>query len=83
MNTIIPGQTLTARSIGDHECIYTLRILSRTAKRVTFEQDGKVAVTKVHANEEGEFLMPKRYSMAPIYSAPATPQNVIHFPIAA
>lgn len=83
MNTIIPGQTLTSRSIGDHECIYTLRILSRTANRATFEQDGKVAVTKIHANEEGEFLMPKRYSMAPIYSAISASQNVIPFPVAA
>ena len=83
MNTIIPGQTLTARSVGDYDCIFKLQVLSRTAKRCTFTEHGKVRTSKVHTDADGEFLMPDRYSMAPIFRAPAAPKNVIPFPIAA
>jgi hypothetical protein len=66
------GQTVSARSVCDYDCIFSAVVVSRTAKRVTLSLNrGKVVTVKVQTNEDGsEFCFPQgRYSMAPIFRA--------------
>jgi hypothetical protein len=71
MNTFTKNQTLEARSICDHNCIFTGIVIKRTAKTVTVKTDMEgIKRCKVHNIGEGEFIYPfGRYSMAPIFRA--------------
>jgi hypothetical protein len=69
MNEITPGQTLSARSVCNHDCIFSVKVLARSARMATIEEFGKVKRTKVHRDEQGEYLRPDSYSMAPIFRA--------------
>ena len=66
------GQELSSPSICDSNCIFTGKVLKRTAKTVTIEtrMEG-VRRLKIHVNDEGiEFIFPfGRYSMAPTFKA--------------
>lgn len=53
----------------DHETLTTIKIIKRTAKTVTFERDGETRRAKLHEDNNGEYIMPDRYSMAPVYRA--------------
>ena len=67
---ITPNTTLTARSIGDSQCILSIVIISRTEKRATFRQEGKVRTSKIYTDESGnEYLRPDSYSMSPVFRA--------------
>lgn len=73
--TIQPGQTLTARSACDHDCIFSITVLARAGMWATIKDiHGKTRRTKVRANDNGEYLQPDRYSMAPIFRARQQPQ---------
>ncbi len=63
------GQILATRSTCNHECIYTMRIISRTPKTAQIEYDGKVRKAKIYEWQGVEQICPERYSMAPIFSA--------------
>lgn len=65
MNTFEIGKEYFTRSICDHNCIFTVKIVKRTAKTVTFLRDGKERRTKLFTDERGEYIAPYRYSMAP------------------
>jgi hypothetical protein len=69
--TIRPASTLTARSACDHNCVFTANVLTRSAKSVTVEVDGKIKRCKIHAGHDGvEFIYALgQYSMAPIFRA--------------
>ena len=68
--TIQAGQTLTARSICDHSCIFTIEVLSRKGNFATIKDSGKVKRCKVRISYDGEeYLMPEVFSMAPMYKA--------------
>jgi hypothetical protein len=79
MNTakkITAGQILTSRSICDYDCIYQLEIVDRKKNFATVRLvHGARAVSdakrvKVRQDETGnEYVMPERYSMAPIFRA--------------
>ena len=63
------GKTYGAQSICDHECIFEVKIIKRTAATVTIEgfRDKRC---KIHTDRDGnEWIMPERYSMAPIFYA--------------
>ncbi len=62
------NQEIKARSICDHNCIWTAKVLKRTAKMVTIEIDGEVKRCKIQDMGDGrEFIFPKgQYSMAPV-----------------
>ena len=64
---IYPGQTLKARSAGDSDCIFTIKIISRTAKTATFIKHNETRTSKVHTDDRGEYLRPDRWSFAPIF----------------
>ena len=77
---IQPGQILKARSIGDYDCIYEIKVLSRTAKTATIEERGSYPEqrrTKIHTDERGEYLRPDRYSFAPTFR-PEPEQRVVN-----
>jgi len=67
------GKTYTARSICDHECIFTYRIVKRTAKTVTIKCfNGDLVRRTVKRSYDGsaEICWPDGiYSMAPIITA--------------
>jgi hypothetical protein len=64
------AERYSTTSICDHECVFTIRIVKRTAKTVTFTQYGKERRTKIHYDDNGdEYIMPDNYSMCPVYRA--------------
>ncbi len=70
MNTIESNQTLTARSIGDYNCIFTLTVIERKGNFAKIRFQGSEKRTKVYTDKEGnEYLMPEKYSMAPVFRA--------------
>lgn len=56
-------------SVCNHNCVFTIEIVKRTAKTVIFLRDGKERRTKLFCDEHGEYIIPDRYSMAPVFRA--------------
>jgi hypothetical protein len=70
LKTIKPGTTLTARSIGDHNCIFSVKVLSRTDKTATVEYHGEKKRCKIHVWDNCETIYALgQYSMAPSFKA--------------
>jgi len=64
------GKAYETRSIGDSGCIFSITVISRTEKMITFQNwDGKTRRTKIQHDTDGEYIQPDRYSMAPVYRA--------------
>ena len=68
METFRIGRVYTARSVCDHNCVFSFRIVSRSPKSITFDNGKRV---KVRVDAVGdEWAMPLgTYSMAPILRA--------------
>lgn len=68
------GKTYYCRSIGDHNCIFTLKVVGRTAKMATFiDTFGHLRRSKIYIDDRGyEYLMPDHYSFAPVFRADDT-----------
>ena len=65
---ITTGQTLTARSVCDHECVFSVRVLDRKGAWATVKVQGIEKRMKIHRDDIGEFLFAMgRYSMAPVF----------------
>lgn len=61
------GKTYTARSVCDYNCIFSVEVVSRTAKTLK-TADGKTL--RIGVYEGVEFVKPEgSYSMAPIVRA--------------
>ncbi len=71
MNTFIENQTLEARSACNYDCIFTGKVIKRTAKTVTVDiKSFGEKRCKIHNTGDGDFIYPLgRYSMAPIFRA--------------
>ena len=70
MKTFEIGKTYTTRSVCDHNCIFSAKILKRTAKTVTIKTDGDVVRRKIEVWNDAETFFPfGKYSMAAIISA--------------
>lgn len=72
MTTFNVGQTYSTRSIGDHDCIFTFTVLSRTAKTVTiYDPTNRKTVRRGLSFWQGveQFSPFGSYSMAPIVGA--------------
>lgn len=69
--TIKAGQTLTARSTCDYECIFTAEVLERKGAFVTVKAQGNTRRrVKVMNLGDGEFIYAMgKYSMCPIFRA--------------
>lgn len=53
----------------DSDSISVIKIVSRSAKFVTFERCGKTRRAKIYTDSHGEYIMPDHYSMACVYRA--------------
>ena len=70
MGTFKTGQTYTARSACDHNCIFIFKVIKRTAKFLTIDHDGDTKRIGVKVDNEGEWALPLgSYSMAPVIRA--------------
>lgn len=65
------GRTYACRSIGDHDCVWSFKIVSRTALSVVIDPHrGTTARRKIRVRDGIEQIDPLgRYSMAPVLSA--------------
>lgn len=71
MNTKIEaGQTLTARSICDYDCVFSVEVMERKGSFVTVKVQGNTKRMKVHSDSCGELIYAMgKYSMCPIFRA--------------
>ena len=68
--TIKAGQTLTARSVCDHECVFSAEVLERKGAFVTVKIHGNTRRVKVMNIGDGEFIYALgKYSMCPVFRA--------------
>ncbi len=75
------NQTYQTRSACDHNCIFSITVIARTAKTVK-TADGKTF--RIGTYEGVEFVRPMgNYSMAPIIRAEDGKTKIIPFPVAA
>lgn len=64
------GKSYSCRSICDYDCIYTFRVLKRSAKTVTVDYHGEQTRRKVWVTDGVEKIAPHgSYSMSPVLSA--------------
>lgn len=66
------GKTYYTRSICNHDCIFSIKVLKRTAKTVVVLKDGKEKRCKIGLsyNEKEETITPWGiYSMCPVIGA--------------
>jgi len=66
------GKEYTARSICDSDCIFKITITGRTAKTVSYNYLGRSRRSALHVDQDGEWIQPDRYSMAPTFRASRT-----------
>lgn len=69
MKTIKANTTLTARSICDSDCIFRLSVLARKGAFATVRFQGNEKRVKIKTDGDCEYIMPDRYSMAPVFRA--------------
>lgn len=63
------GKEYFDTSACDSNCIFVIKIIKRTDKTVTFERNGKTRRAKPFTDDRGEYIIPERYSMAPVFRA--------------
>lgn len=69
MNKFEIGKEYFTRSICDSECVFSIKIIGRTAKTVSYEYMGESRRSKIRFDDSGEYIQPDRYSMAPTFRA--------------
>lgn len=90
MTTFEIGKKYYDTSACDHNCVFVIEIVKRTAKTVTFRRDGQERRAKIYTDRDGEYIIPERYSMAPVFracreyvEAPAEEAHAVPAPVAA
>lgn len=64
------NKTYYARSIADHECIFSMTVLNRTDKTLkVVDEYGHHFNPRIKSDDVAEYVILERYSMAPIYRA--------------
>lgn len=63
------GKVYFDTSACDHECVFKVEIVGRSDKMVTFRRDNRVRRAKIYTDDNGEYITPDRYSMAPVFRA--------------
>lgn len=73
MSTFEVGKTYSTRSIGDHNCIVRVAVVSRTAKTIKAQVGVEMKTMRVSEYRGNEQVKPwGSYSMAPIVDASET-----------
>lgn len=68
MKTIQAGMTLKARSICDHDCIFSVKVVARKGNWAVIETKDATRRCRIKTDSNGnEYIMPERYSMAPAF----------------
>jgi hypothetical protein len=69
MTTIKPQTTITARSICDHNCIFSAYVVSRKGDWIILSMDGKTFRKKIQKTSDGsEYVYALgKYSMSPVF----------------
>ncbi|VIF63362.1 Uncharacterised protein [Clostridioides difficile] len=62
------GKTYATRSICDHDCIYTIEVIKRTDKTITYKEDDSVRRAKIRFSDDYEYIRVGNYSMAPNFN---------------
>lgn len=68
-NQITSNSILRARSVCDSNCVFTLEVIERKGNFARVRFQGSEKRVKIRRDDRGEFLMPEKYSMAPIFRA--------------
>ena len=63
------GKTYATRAACNWDCIYTIEVVSRTAKTITYVEGGKTNRRKIHVWRGVESVSDGAYSMAASWSA--------------
>lgn len=63
------GKTYATRSICDHDCIYTIEVIKRTDKTITYKEDDTIRRAKIRFSDDYEYIRVGNYSMAPNFTA--------------
>lgn len=63
------GKEYFSRSICNHDCIFSIKVIKRTEKTVTYEYMNETRRSKIRVDDSGEYIQPDRYSMAPTFRA--------------
>lgn len=63
------GKEYFDRSACNHDCIFTIKIIKRTEKTVTFERNGKTRRAKLFFDERGEYIIPERCCSCSVLSS--------------
>ena len=75
------GETYACRSNCDWDCIFSARVVARTEKTVTFDEDGRRYTRRPHLWRDVESVYPHgQFSMCPVFSADRTLEQVINPP---
>lgn len=69
--TIKANQTLTAHSICDHNCVFSLKVIERNGNFAVIKRGGNdIERKKIRIDFEGnEYVKPDGYSFAPMFRA--------------
>lgn len=72
------GSVYYARSACNHDCVFLMKVLSRTEKSVKAEFSGEgVKRAMIRVSDSGEWVMPWHYSMAPVFRAGMCPATAL------
>ncbi|AXU28703.1 hypothetical protein CDIF102859_03002 [Clostridioides difficile] len=63
------GKTYATRGVCDHDCMFTIEVIKRTDKTLTYKDDDTVRRAKIRFNDDYEYIRVGNYSMAPNFSA--------------
>ncbi len=63
------GKTYATRSVCDHDCVFTIEVIKRTDKTITYKEDDTVRRAKIRFSDDYEYIRAGNYSMAPNFSA--------------
>jgi len=70
MKQFKPGNTYSTRSICNHDCIFSFKIIRRTEKSIWTEVDDKIVRRSIEIYDDTETFYPfGKYSMAAIIRA--------------
>lgn len=63
------GHTYQTRSACNNDCIFSIEVIKRTEKTVTYLYSGRQRRSTIKVNEDGEWIRPDNYSMSPVFRA--------------